>query len=101
MAGHVLQLMPSIASMRVLRQWAGLCDMTPDYSPIIGTTPVDGFVVDVGWGTYGFKAGPAAGEAVAELVATNRVPKLIAGFDLARFGDGRLVGEKGAAAVGH
>ena len=100
-AGHVLQLMPSLATMRVLRQWAGLCDMTPDYSPIIGTTPVDGFLVDVGWGTYGFKAGPAAGEAVAELVATQRVPKLIAGFDLARFGDGRLVGEKGAAAVGH
>ena len=100
-AGHVLQLMPSLATMRVLRQWAGLCDMTPDYSPIIGTTPVDGFIVDVGWGTYGFKAGPAAGEAVAELVATNRVPELIAGFDLARFGDGRLVGEKGAAAVGH
>jgi sarcosine oxidase subunit beta len=100
-AGHVLQLMPSLATMRVLRQWAGLCDMTPDYSPIIGTTPVDGFLVDVGWGTYGFKAGPAAGESVAELVATNRVPDLIAGFDLARFGDGRLVGEKGAAAVGH
>lgn len=100
-AGHVLQLMPSLATLRVLRQWAGLCDMTPDYSPIISTTPVEGFLVDVGWGTYGFKAGPAAGEAVAELVATNRVPALIAGFDLARFGDGRLVGEKGAAAVGH
>jgi sarcosine oxidase, subunit beta len=101
LAGHVLELMPSLARLRLLRQWAGLCDMTPDYSPIIGTTPVDGFLVDVGWGTYGFKAGPAAGEAVAELAATKRVPELIAGFDLARFGDGRLVGEKGAAAVGH
>ena len=100
-AGHVLQLMPSLHRVRILRQWAGLCDMTPDYSPIIGVTPVEGFVVDVGWGTYGFKAGPAAGEAVAELVATGRVPPLVAGFDLARFGDGRLVGEKGAAAVGH
>jgi sarcosine oxidase subunit beta len=100
-AGHVLQLMPSLAKLRVLRQWAGLCDMTPDFSPIIGTTPVEGFLVDVGWGTYGFKAGPAAGEAVAELVATGRVPDLIAGFELARFGAGRLVGEKGAAAVGH
>jgi sarcosine oxidase subunit beta len=100
-AGHVLQLMPSLAKLRVLRQWAGLCDMTPDYSPIIGTTPVEGFLVDVGWGTYGFKAGPAAGESVAELVATGRVPELIAGFELARFGAGRLVGEKGAAAVGH
>jgi sarcosine oxidase subunit beta len=100
-AGHVLELMPSLAGLRVLRQWAGLCDMTPDYSPIIGPTPVEGFLVDVGWGTYGFKAGPAAGEAVAELVATGRVPELIAGFGLDRFGAGRLVGEKGAAAVGH
>ncbi len=100
-AGHVLQLMPGMAQLRVLRQWAGLCDMTPDFSPIIGPTPVEGFVVDVGWGTYGFKAGPAAGEAVAELVATGRVPDLIAGFGLDRFGAGRLVGEKGAAAVGH
>jgi sarcosine oxidase, subunit beta len=100
-AGHVLQLMPALAEMRVLRQWAGLCDMTPDYSPIIGTTPVEGFVVDVGWGTYGFKAGPAAGEAVAELVATGSTPEGIAGFSLDRFEHGRLVGEKGAAAVGH
>jgi sarcosine oxidase subunit beta len=100
-AGHVLELMPALSRLRVLRQWAGLCDMTPDYSPIIGLTPVDGFVVDVGWGTYGFKAGPAAGEAVAELVATGRVPESIAGFALSRFGDGRLLGEKGAAAVGH
>jgi sarcosine oxidase subunit beta len=101
LAGHVLQLMPSLSTMRVLRQWAGLCDMTPDYSPIIGVTPVEGFLVDVGWGTYGFKAGPAAGEAVASLIGTGRVPDLVAGFDLARFDDGRLVGEKGAAAVGH
>lgn len=101
LAGDVLELMPSLAKIRVLRQWAGLCDMTPDYSPIIGITPVEGFYVDVGWGTYGFKAGPVAGEAMAELIATRSVPKIIAVFDLARFGDGRLVGEKGAASVGH
>ncbi len=101
LAGHVLELMPSIAKLRVLRQWAGLCDMTPDFSPIMGITPVEGFLVDVGWGTYGFKAGPAAGESVAELVATGKTPELIAAFDLARFAEGRLVGEKGAAAVGH
>ncbi|MGI8699146.1 MAG: FAD-dependent oxidoreductase, partial [Mycobacteriales bacterium] len=101
LAGHVLELMPGIASLRVLRQWAGLCDMTPDYSPILGLTPVEGFLVDVGWGTYGFKAGPVAGEAMAELVATGKTPEIIEVFDLARFADGRLVGEKGAAAVGH
>jgi sarcosine oxidase subunit beta len=101
LAGHVLELMPSIANLRVLRQWAGLCDMTPDFSPIMGETPVEGFLVDVGWGTYGFKAGPVAGEAMAELVATGKTPDLIASFALSRFADGRPVGEKGAAAVGH
>jgi sarcosine oxidase subunit beta len=101
LAAHVLQLMPALSQVRVLRQWAGLCDMTPDFSPIMGITPVEGFLVDVGWGTYGFKAGPVAGEAMAQLIATGKTPDLIAGFDLARFADGRLVGEKGAAAVGH
>jgi sarcosine oxidase, subunit beta len=101
LAGHVLELMPALAKMRVLRQWAGLCDMTPDYSPIMGETPVAGFLIDVGWGTYGFKAGPVAGETMAELVATGKTPRLIEAFGLDRFGEGRLVGEKGAAAVGH
>ena len=101
LAGHVLELMPSIAKLRVLRQWAGLCDMTPDFSPVMGVTPVDGFLVDVGWGTYGFKAGPVAGEAMAELVATGNTPPNISAFGLARFSGGKLVGEKGAAAVGH
>ncbi|MCP5034413.1 MAG: FAD-dependent oxidoreductase [Actinomycetia bacterium] len=101
LAGHVLELMPGISKMRLLRQWAGLCDMTPDYSPVMGFTPVDGFLCDVGWGTYGFKAGPVSGEQMAECIATSSVPKLIAPFALDRFPAGRLVGEKGAAAVGH
>jgi sarcosine oxidase subunit beta len=101
LAGHVLELMPSLAKMRVLRQWAGLCDMTPDFSPIMGTTPVAGFLIDVGWGTYGFKAGPVSGETMAELIATGKTPELIAPFGLDRFEKGDLMGEKGAAAVGH
>jgi sarcosine oxidase, subunit beta len=101
LAGHVLELMPAVARLRLLRQWAGLCDITPDFSPILGVTPVDGFLLDVGWGTYGFKAGPVAGESMAELVGTGKTPEIIAPFELARFGEGRLIGEKGAAAVGH
>ncbi|HLQ55292.1 MAG TPA: FAD-dependent oxidoreductase [Streptosporangiaceae bacterium] len=101
LAGHVLELMPALTKVRVLRQWSGLCDMTPDFSPIMGRTPVDGFLTDVGWGTYGFKAGPVAGEAMAECIASGRTPEIIAAFGLARFADGALVGEKGAAAVGH
>jgi sarcosine oxidase subunit beta len=101
LAADVLQLMPSLSKVRLLRQWAGLCDMTPDFSPIMGPTPVDGFLVDVGWGTYGFKAGPVSGEAMAQCIASGRPPEIIAAFALDRFAAGALVGEKGAAAVGH
>ncbi len=101
LAGQVLELIPAIAKVRLVRQWAGLCDMTPDFSPVMGVTAVEGFYVDVGWGTYGFKAGPVSGETMAQLVATGKTPELIAPFSLARFPEGRLVGEKGAASVGH
>ena len=100
-AHHLLELMPALAEVKVLRQWAGVCDMTPDYSPIMGFTPVGGFVQDVGWGTYGFKASPIAGKTTAELIATNRTPDLIAPFSLERFSTGELVGEKAAASVSH
>ena len=100
-AGHILELFPSLGHVRVLRQWAGLCDMTPDYSPIMGVTPVDGFLVDVGWGTYGFKATPVSGKRMAELIATGQTPDLLKPFRLSRFYENDLVGEKGAASVGH
>jgi sarcosine oxidase subunit beta len=101
-AAHVLELLPCIAGVRVLRQWAGICDMTPDYSPIIGPVPdVPGFILDVGWGTYGFKAGPVAGRRVAELIATGRMPDVLRPFSIERFATGSLIGERAAAAVSH
>ena len=101
LAGHMLELFPSLGHVQVLRQWAGLCDMTPDYSPVMGFTPVEGFVVDVGWGTYGFKASPVSGKRMAELIATDETPELLRPFRLSRFLEEDLVGEKGAASVGH
>jgi sarcosine oxidase subunit beta len=101
LATHVMELMPGLSKVRLLRQWSGLCDMTPDFSPIMGGTEVEGFYLDVGWGTYGFKAGPVSGEAMARCIATGHIPEIIEAFRLGRFGAGELVGEKGAAAVGH
>jgi sarcosine oxidase subunit beta len=101
LATHVMELMPALSKVRLLRQWSGLCDMTPDFSPIMGATEVEGFYLDVGWGTYGFKAGPVSGEAMARCIATGHAPEIIEAFRLGRFGAGELVGEKGAAAVGH
>jgi sarcosine oxidase subunit beta len=100
-AQHLLELMPALSGVQVLRQWAGVCDMTPDFSPIMGCTPVKGFLQDVGWGTYGFKAGPIAGKMMAELIASTSTPALIAPFSLERFYQGELLGEKAAAATSH
>ncbi len=76
--------------------------MTPDYSPIMGVVPeLSGFILDVGWGTYGFKAAPAAGKEIAALIATGRTPSKIEPFALERFWTDNLIGEKAAAAVSH
>lgn len=102
MATYTLELFPQLHGVRVLRQWAGVCDMTPDFAPIIGVAAeVSNFYMDVGWGTYGFKAGPAAGKFTAEMIANRRIPKLIEPFSPGRFRAARLVGEKAAAAVSH
>ncbi len=102
MAASALELFPQLHYVKVLRQWAGICDMTPDFAPIIGGfEDVGNFYVDVGWGTYGFKAAPAAGRYLAELMAAKKVPAVIAPFTPDRFRRGDLVGEKAAAAVSH
>jgi sarcosine oxidase subunit beta len=101
LAGHVLDMFPFLSDVKVLRTWAGLADMTPDFAPIMGTTPIAGFYLDAGWGTWGFKATPISGRTMAATVATDRDHELIQPFRLSRFADYELTGEKGAASVGH
>jgi sarcosine oxidase subunit beta len=98
---HVLELFPQLERLKVLRTWTGLCDLSPDYSPILGRTELDNFHLSAGWGTYGFKAAPIVGTTLAELVATNKTPELIAPFALERFHTDTLVSELAAAAVSH
>ncbi len=101
LAGHLLELFPFLSDVKVLRQWAGLSDMTPDFSPIMGKTAVKGFYIDAGWGTWGFKATPVSGKTMAYTLANDDEHELIQPFTLSRFADYELVGEKGAASVGH
>ena len=98
---HTLELFPQLEHARILRAWAGLCDLSPDYSPILGQTEVENFHVSAGWGTYGFKAAPIVGSTLAELVDTGRQPELIEPFKLERFYEDKLVSELAAAAVSH
>ena len=94
---RAMTIFPFMRRMRVLRQWAGVCDMTPDASPIMGVTDVEGFLISAGWGTWGFKAIPVGGEQMAELIATRRVPDLIAPFSLDRFARDRVMADLGSA----
>ena len=96
-SSRAIDLFPFLAKLRILRQWTGLCDMTPDYSPLMGITEVDRLLLSSGWGTWGFKAIPASGISMAELVATGKVPALIAPFAVDRFRRDRAVPERASA----
>ena len=101
LAAHMLDMFPFLSHAKVNRQWAGMADMTPDFAPIMGKTPVQGFYIDSGWGTWGFKATPVCGKTMAYTVANDREHELIEGFRLSRFAEYELTGEKGAASVGN
>ena len=98
---NMLELFPILENIKVMRQWAGIADMTPDFSPVMGRTELQNYFVDAGWGTWGFKATPVCGKRMAELVATNTVPDVIAPFSIERFSSFQQLGERGAASVGH
>jgi sarcosine oxidase subunit beta len=87
--------------MRLMRHWAGIVDISPDSSPILGATPVSNLYINCGWGTGGFKAIPAGGHLLAYSIATGRPHELARPFALTRFRDNRLVDEGAAAGIAH
>ena len=97
----ICELFPQFTRMRMLRSWGGIVDVTPDRSPVIGKTPVDGLYVNCGWGTGGFKATPGSGHVFAHTLATGEPHPINAPFTLDRFRTGRLIDEAAAAAVAH
>ena len=97
----ICELFPAVRRMRMLRNWGGIVDVTPDRSPIIAKTPVPGLFVNCGWGTGGFKATPGSGHVFAHTIARGEPHPLAAPFTLDRFRSGRLIDEAAAAAVAH
>jgi sarcosine oxidase subunit beta len=96
-----LELFPVFSRLKLMRSWAGIVDVSPDASPIIGKLPVEGLYIDGGWGTGGFKATPGAGWVLAHTIANDAPHPLAAPFALNRFATGALIDEHGAAAVAH
>ena len=91
--GHVL---PFLKNLRILRQWTGICDISADFSPIMGPTGADGLLVTTGWGTWGFKAIPAGGALMAELIATGKTPDMLKPFSLDRFASDHPLADQGS-----
>jgi sarcosine oxidase subunit beta len=97
----IVELFPAFSRMKMLRQWGGVVDVTPERSPIIGRTPIANMFINCGWGTGGFKATPGSGHVFAWTVAKGEPHPINAPFALDRFSSGELVDEHGAAAVAH
>ncbi len=97
----ICELFPIFSRLRMLRQWGGIVDVTPDRSPILARTPVQGLYVNCGWGTGGFKATPGSGHVFAHTIARDAPHPINAPFTLERFRTGRLIDEAAAAAVAH
>jgi sarcosine oxidase, subunit beta len=97
----VCELVPEFRRLRMLRNWGGIVDVTPDRSPIIDKTPIPGLYVNCGWGTGGFKATPGSGHVFAHTIARDEPHALAAPFSLDRFKSGRLIDEAAASAVAH
>jgi sarcosine oxidase subunit beta len=97
----ICDLFPMFRRMRMMRNWGGIVDVTPDRSPIIGKTPVAGLYVNCGWGTGGFKSTPGSAHVFAATVACDEPHPIAAPFTLERFTTGRLIDEAAAAAVAH
>jgi sarcosine oxidase subunit beta len=97
----ICELFPAFRRMRMLRNWGGIVDVTPDRSPIIAKTPVKGLYVNCGWGTGGFKATPGSAHVFAHTIAHDEPHAINAPFTIERFRDGLLIDEAAAAAVAH
>jgi sarcosine oxidase subunit beta len=97
----ICELFPAYRRLRMLRNWGGIVDVTPDRSPIIAKTPVTGLYVNCGWGTGGFKATPGSAHLFAWTIAHDKPHPINAPFTIERFRDGFLIDEAAAAAVAH
>ena len=87
---------PSLKHLKVLRQWTGFYDVTPDARPILGEVDgLDGFIQCNGFSGHGFMVSPIVAKLLAELIINGKTPIPIDSFNLRRFKEMKLEREKG------
>jgi sarcosine oxidase subunit beta len=90
----LLATCPSLSSLKIQRQWAGLYDLSPDHAPIVG--PVDevpGLYLSSGFMGHGFMMAPAVGKRLARMLATGQTPEPFGAWAHRRFKQGTAVSE--------
>jgi sarcosine oxidase subunit beta len=92
---RAIQMFPFLSRLRLMRHWSGTADIPMDGNAIMGHTPVENLFINCGWGYAGFKATPAVGWAMAELLHAGNLPQLLAPFSLDRFSSGELIDDAG------
>ena len=92
---RAVQMFPFISQLRLMRHWSGTADIPMDGNAIVGRSPIDNLFLNCGWGYAGFKATPAVGWTMAELLTTNQTPPLLQPFALDRFESGALIDDAG------
>ena len=92
---RAIQMFPFISNLRLMRHWSGTADIPMDGNAIVGNTPVENLFFNCGWGYAGFKATPAVGWAMAEMLTSDLVPELLRPFSLQRFETGALIDDAG------
>jgi sarcosine oxidase subunit beta len=84
------QVVPRLAGVKVVRQWAGCYDVTPDNNPILGPAGYPNFLQLHGLVGHGFMMAPALAERYADLLTGRGRDELFDRFAISRFGGGRL-----------
>jgi sarcosine oxidase subunit beta len=84
--------LPLLENAGLVAHWAGLYEVTPDAHPILGKTPLEGFLVCAGFSGHGFMHGPITGKLMSEIILDGQSHTLdISMLDLARFSEGRQI----------
>jgi len=86
----VLKRMPVLSGVRVVRQWSGPYDNTPDHNAIIDWAPVEGLLVNCGWSGHGLQFGPSGGRVCKELLMGEKPFVDLHRFRLSRFAENDL-----------
>ncbi|WP_299733851.1 sarcosine oxidase subunit beta family protein [uncultured Tateyamaria sp.] len=97
----IIDMAPALAKVKLLRHWAGIVDVSPDSSPLIGPSGTEGIYINCGWGTGGFKAIPAGGYLFAHLLANGAHHDISRPFDPGRFNTGHLIDEAAGSGIAH